>query len=199
MTTIKNAKLKFPKSRTPIKKVDKIVIHHPVANWTIQRLHDYFLGKGWNGTAYNYYVQKNGDAFYGRSSANQEFQGAHASGHNLNTIGVCAEGNFEVEHMQPKQYNKLVDVVAHLCKKHKLNEKDVLGHKELKGASTACPGKNFDLNKFRNDVKAKLNPPKQQSSNKLYRVQVGAFTNKDNAERLAEELKSKGYSVFIAE
>lgn len=31
----------------------------------------------------------------------------------------------------------------------------------------------------------------------IYRVQVGAFLNKDNAERLADELKSKGYACFV--
>lgn len=34
-------------------------------------------------------------------------------------------------------------------------------------------------------------------SDKLYRVQVGAFSNKENAERLAAELKAKGYPVYI--
>lgn len=32
---------------------------------------------------------------------------------------------------------------------------------------------------------------------KLYRVQVGAFAKKENAERLKSELKSKGYDAFI--
>lgn len=31
----------------------------------------------------------------------------------------------------------------------------------------------------------------------LYSVQVGAFSKKDNAERLAQQLKSKGYDVYI--
>lgn len=34
-------------------------------------------------------------------------------------------------------------------------------------------------------------------TNRLYRVQVGAFSNKKNAEKLAEELKKKGYNNFI--
>ena len=34
-------------------------------------------------------------------------------------------------------------------------------------------------------------------SGDLYRVQVGAFASKENAERLAAELKAKGYPVFI--
>lgn len=32
---------------------------------------------------------------------------------------------------------------------------------------------------------------------KLYRVQVGAFKSKANAEKLASELKSKGYQAVI--
>lgn len=47
--------------------------------------------------------------------------------------------------------------------------------------------------------KAKQQPPPQQktSDKKLYRVQVGAFANRENAEQLAEELKKKGYPAII--
>lgn len=37
----------------------------------------------------------------------------------------------------------------------------------------------------------------QTISDKLYRVQVGAFKEKTNAEKLANELKQKGYNTFI--
>lgn len=42
-------------------------------------------------------------------------------------------------------------------------------------------------------------PPKVESgeTEKLYRVQVGAFSKKENAEKLAAELKSKGYNTII--
>ena len=36
-------------------------------------------------------------------------------------------------------------------------------------------------------------------SDKVYRVQVGAFKDRKNAERLAEELKKKGYPAFITQ
>lgn len=47
--------------------------------------------------------------------------------------------------------------------------------------------------------KAKTAPsqPQQKPSDKLYRVQVGAFKERENAERLAEELKKKGYPVIV--
>lgn len=38
---------------------------------------------------------------------------------------------------------------------------------------------------------------KKEINTTLYRVQVGAFSKKENAERLLKELKSKGYDAFI--
>ena len=38
---------------------------------------------------------------------------------------------------------------------------------------------------------------KTETTGKLYRVQVGAFAQKANAEKLASELKSKGYQAII--
>lgn len=49
--------------------------------------------------------------------------------------------------------------------------------------------------KLENVVKPKPAPPKGT----IYSVQVGVFSNKENAERLAKELMSIGYPVFIIE
>ena len=45
-----------------------------------------------------------------------------------------------------------------------------------------------------NEIQRQTNP---SGSGKMYRVQVGAFTEKKNAENLASDLKSKGYSAYI--
>jgi N-acetylmuramoyl-L-alanine amidase len=45
--------------------------------------------------------------------------------------------------------------------------------------------------------KAKPQSQQKVSDGKLYRVQVGAFTDPDNAKKLAEELKKKGYPAII--
>lgn len=48
--------------------------------------------------------------------------------------------------------------------------------------------------------KAKPTPSQPQqkvSDGKMYRVQVGAFSDRENAERLVEELKKKGYPAVI--
>jgi N-acetylmuramoyl-L-alanine amidase len=44
---------------------------------------------------------------------------------------------------------------------------------------------------------AQSQPQQKSSDGKLYRVQVGAFTDLDNAKRLAEELRKKGYPTII--
>lgn len=43
----------------------------------------------------------------------------------------------------------------------------------------------------------KEEPKQQKESSKLYKVQVGAFSNRENAEKLLKELKKKGYEGFI--
>lgn len=45
--------------------------------------------------------------------------------------------------------------------------------------------------------KVKKQENKKPSSGGLYKVQVGAFSNKKNAENLSNELKKKGYSTVI--
>jgi N-acetylmuramoyl-L-alanine amidase len=46
-------------------------------------------------------------------------------------------------------------------------------------------------------LKKKERAKEVTKANKLYRVQVGAFADKANAEKLAAELKAKGYSAII--
>lgn len=41
-----------------------------------------------------------------------------------------------------------------------------------------------------------FNSGNHQNKGTIYRVQVGAFTSKENAEKLVNELKSKGYSAY---
>lgn len=45
--------------------------------------------------------------------------------------------------------------------------------------------------------KKKVSPSPAKPSGTLYRVQVGAFKNKSNAEKLAKQVKAKGFDCFI--
>ncbi|MFE4522579.1 N-acetylmuramoyl-L-alanine amidase [Cytobacillus firmus] len=48
-------------------------------------------------------------------------------------------------------------------------------------------------------AKSKPASPKPAVNGKLYKVQVGAFSDKSNADKLAAELKKKGYSTYIVQ
>ena len=106
--------------------------------------------------------------------------------------------------MVERTYKSAVELFAYLCKEYDLNpltEGVILAHSEgyKKGLASnhADPehlwkGLNlpYTMDGFRKDVKSAMNP-------KYYRVQVGAFTNKRNAENLLIKLKHSGFDGFI--
>lgn len=94
-------------------------------------------------------------------------------------------------------YKEALELCAYLCRKFYLTEKDVIGHSEGYNLGIASNhadpehwfkryGKSMDS--FREDLKVLL------SGEKLYRVQVGAFRSKDNAERLLIKIKRAGFT-----
>jgi hypothetical protein len=67
-------------------------------------------------------------------------------------------------------------------------------------AATACPGPYLEskMPYIAEEITKRLNTQKEVDD-MLYKVQVGAFSVKANAEKLLAELKSKGYNGFIVE
>lgn len=107
-------------------------------------------------------------------------------------------------------YHALIDLLIDICLRNGIKElkwkadKSLIGHPEKQNmtvhrwfANKACPGDYlFNLHgQIAKEVNAKLSPPAEV----LYRVQVGAFRDKSNADRLREELKEKGYDAIITE
>lgn len=83
-----------------------------------------------------------------------------------------------------------VDLIVSLLKKYNWGVDKVTKHQDYSGKY--CPHRTLDMgwDRFIGMIKEKMN-------NKLFRVQVGAFANRANAEELCQELKAKGYSAFI--
>lgn len=114
-----------------------------------------------------------------------------------------------------KIYREAVELCAYLCAKFGLTEKDIIDHREghQKGIASnhgdvqhwfSKHGKSMDT--LRADVKAILNgatakePEKElQPERTLYRVQVGAFSKKPNADRFVVQVKAAGFAdAFVA-
>lgn len=131
------------------RKVDTIVVHHSASLFytdaaIIDKWHN---NKGWNGIGYHYVVNRNGDIQVGRPV---EKQGAHVKHHNAHSIGVCFIGNFSYTDPMTlagsKQFIQGALLVKHLQelwrgREGNIIEPRILGHREMPGAATECPGK----------------------------------------------------------
>ena len=123
----------------------------------------------------------------------------YTSGSNF-TCSDTAKAKAVVE----RTYKSAVELFAHLCTEFALNplaEGVILSHSEgyKKGlASNHADPEHlwrglklpYTMDGFRKDVKAAMNPT-------IYRVQVGAFSNEQNAKNLLTKLKNAGFDGFI--
>ena len=141
-------------------------------------------------------------------------RGWHAGGDANNThIGfeIC-EDNLTDKTYFNKVYKEAVELAAYLCKQYKLTEKNIIGHYEgyqKKIASNhgdprhwfSKHGKSMDT--FRADVKKELakgtsTSKPSTSGKKLYRVQIGAYSVKKNADKKKEKAKKAGFkNAFV--
>ena len=96
---------------------------------------------GWAGIGYHYVIRKDGTIEQGRRP---NMIGAHAYGHNKNSVGICVAGNFNVAKPPRVQMDSLKLLTAWLCQRYKLNPMRkgvIVGHRDCN--DTACPGDNL--------------------------------------------------------
>lgn len=79
----------------------------------------------------------------------QEY-GAHCKAGEMNYkgIGICLVGNFNEEDVLPAQIESLVYLVNTLKRYYSIPNSNILGHGQVKGAATDCPGRNFPWVEF---------------------------------------------------
>lgn len=118
-------------------KTKTIVLHHAAASiCSPDDIHRIHLLNGWAGIGYHFFVRKDGSVTRGRPLWSI---GAHVSGNNSLSVGICFEGNFEKENMSQKQLEGGKNLLSYL--KGIYPGIDIKLHRELN--ATACPGKNF--------------------------------------------------------
>jgi len=78
-----------------------------------------------------------------------QIQGAHAGSpdkdYNEVGIGVCLVGNFENAPPTPAQRRSVKLLVQTLKSAYHISSGDVVGHKDIRGKPTECPGKYFPM------------------------------------------------------
>lgn len=136
-------------------------------------------------------------------------RGWHAGGTANNThIGfeICEDSLTDATYFNAV-YKEATELCAYLCKIYGLAESDIIGHYEgfQRGIASnhADPNHWFtkhgkSMHTFRADVAKLLVPSSPTPSGKLYRVQVGAYSNKSNAEAMLSRIKAAGFTdAFI--
>jgi hypothetical protein len=118
---------------------DCIVIHHSVTrgNFSIERIAEFHIGRGYAGIAYHYVVDGIGRTF--RTNSDMSFTW-HGNGGNTG-LGVCLLGDFTTAVPPEAQLAAAAELVLALRGQYGLLP--VIGHREAAGAATACPGDAF--------------------------------------------------------
>lgn len=116
---------------------DEVILHHAEASsatvWDINAWH---LDNGWVGIGYHYYIRKDGSIYRGRP---EWAVGAHATGHNDRSIGICCEGAYMTETMPAVQLASLKALLRDIMGRY--GTLALKRHRDVN--ATSCPGDNF--------------------------------------------------------
>lgn len=142
-----------------------IVIHHSATNaGSVKAFHKFHSRQGYGGVAYHFVIGNGNGMKDGEVKETfrwkQKIAGTHVSvnswEHNVFGIGICLVGNLEHSPPTKAQLAALKDLVTKLKMNYSIANKNIIGHKHVhyddasnKKEQTACPGKQFDLNKLK--------------------------------------------------
>ena len=188
-----------PNSTNPRQnKIKKITIHHMAGNLSVETCGNVFLPKEREASA-NYGIGSDGRVGMYVEEKNRAWtSGSRDNDNQAVTIEVANDeigGNW---HVSDKALAKLILLCADICKRNGIKKLNYTGNKNGNLTmhkwfqATTCPGPHLE-SKF---------PYIAAEVNKLlvkvyYKVQVGAFALKKNAENLVAELKKKGFDAII--
>jgi len=145
----------------PSNKWKYIVIHHSATDeGNSLAFHKLHRNKGWETVGYHFVIDngsigKKDGAIEASPRWIKQQNGAHCKAAQMNYkgIGICLVGNFNQEQVSQEQMESLVYLVNTLRKYYKIPAENIMGHGQVPGASTDCPGKNFPWDEFKRRLK----------------------------------------------
>ena len=123
--------------------IDLIVIHCSATRatqcYTVDDCRRDHRARGFADIGYHYYITRDGIVQSGRPLY---MEGAHATGYNLHSIGICYEGGLDIrgrpcDTRTPEQKDTLHKLIEHLREDY--TEAKVIGHRDLPGVKKDCP------------------------------------------------------------
>lgn len=182
------------------KNVNAIVVHHNAGNLSLKEIQNLFQKRK---SSAHYDIDVNGNI---GQYVDEKDRSWCTSGEDPDLRTITIElandktgGNW---HISDATITSCVNLCADICKRYGIKK---LYYDGKKGTllrhcdyhATACPGPYFIsiTNDFCDRVNQILDG--ELKDGEYYRVQMGAFKNKDNAEKYAENLNSKGIDAIV--
>ena len=200
-----------PNSNNPRNhKIDKITIHHMAGNLSIESCGAGFADPKRQASS-NYAVGTDGRIGMYVEEANRSWCSSNRENdHRAVTIEVANDGGAPNWHVSDKALASTIALCADICKRNGIEKLNFTGdasgnltlHKYF--AATLCPGPYLEskMPYIVEQVNKKLGTGKTEQAEPdtktLYRVQVGAFSVKSNAEAMLKKIKAAGFDdAFI--
>lgn len=131
--------------------INTIVVHcsatKPSQNVNAATIKDWHVnGNGWSDIGYHHVIRRDGAIEMGRP---ESVTGAHAKGANTGSIGICLIGGIDDDgkpdaNFTYVQYESLRTLLQSKMKQY--GELAVIGHRDVKGVTKACPC--FNVNEW---------------------------------------------------
>ena len=189
-------------------KIDTITIHCVVGQCSVETLGNIFQN---NGASCNYAIGFDGRIALIVDENERSWCSSNGDNDNRAITIECASDNFSPYKVNDEVYKSLINLLTDICIRNHIKKLLWRADKKLVGktdkqnmtvhrwfANKACPGQYlYDrFGQIADEVNERLKP-NDTVNNGFYRVQVGAFKNKEYAEKYIEKLKENGFNAFI--
>lgn len=197
--------------------IDRITPHCVVGQLSAEGIGGCFKSTA-VGASCNYGIGKDGRVVLVVDEANRSWCSSNKDNDQRAVTIECASDKTHPYAFNDIVYAKLVALCVDICKRNGKKKLLWLGDKEKTLAyqpkademvltvhrwfkNKDCPGAWMysNMGELARSVTNALNPVSAPAPKKIYRVQCGAFSNKANAEKLRDSLKSKGFDAVIVE
>ena len=193
-------------------KIDTITIHCVVGQCNVEPLGELFQTKA---ASSNYGIGKDGRIAMYVEEKDRSYCSSSASNDNRAITIECASDTKEPFAVNDKVYAALIDLLVDICTRNGIPkllwraDKSLIGQVDKQNMTVhrwfhsgkSCPGTYLyeRMGKIADDVNKRLGVSENQPKNVIFRVQVGAFTSKENAEKYLEKAQEAGLNGFVVE
>ncbi len=190
-------------------KIDTITIHCVVGQCDVEPLGELFQTKA---ASSNYGIGKDGRIAMYVEEKDRSYCSSSAANDNRAITIECASDTKEPFAVNEKVYAALIDLLVDVCKRNDIKkllwcaDKSLIGQVDKQNMTVhrwfhsgkSCPGTYLyeRMGQIADDVNKRLGVAENA---KLYRVQIGAFSSKANAENYLEKAQKAGFDGFIVE